>query len=69
MTPSHHLNGDGCPNCAGSNRTLEDVINESIEMFPLAFDFSKAIFVNMHTPISMLTLRHKSLWFGLPADA
>ena len=54
MTPSHHLNGDGCPTCAGRNRTLEDIKNESIEKFSIEFDFSKAIFVNMHSPIIII---------------
>ena len=54
MTPSHHLDGDGCPNCAGRNRNLNDIICISNGKYPKKFDFSKSILVDMKTPMTII---------------
>lgn len=44
QTPNHHINGDGCPFCAGKYKNFDDFIKESKEKFNDKFDYSKAVY-------------------------
>jgi len=55
QTPYHHIQGDGCPYCAGKYRTLDDFKKFSSEKYPdKNYVFIESTFVNMSTPMSMI---------------
>ena len=58
QTPNHHVGGDGCRKCRGYYKTQEDFEAESIEMFPLMFDYSKTKFIDMSTPVILICSRN-----------
>jgi very-short-patch-repair endonuclease len=59
QTPSCHLNGYGCPKCAGNNRkTQEEFIEEANEIHKFTFDYSKFIYVNTMTKGIIICSKH-----------
>jgi hypothetical protein len=55
QTPNHHISGNGCVKCIGRGRTLDDFKLMSREKFGNeAFDYSKAIFINMGTQVTLI---------------
>lgn len=58
QTPSHHLNGDGCRKCRGYYRTTDDFIALSREKFGSTFNYSKANFTKMNTPLILICPRN-----------
>lgn len=64
QTPSNHLAGNGCPECAQLNRnnklskTTPDFINDAIEVHSDIFDYSKVEYVNSHTHVIIICKIH-----------
>ena len=55
QTPSQHINGNRCGKCNGKGRSLNDFKLMSQKKFGEdMFDYSKAIFVNMHTRLTLI---------------
>lgn len=48
MTPSNHLNGQGCPKCSGRGLTKEEVIERFKEVHGDSYDYSNFVFTKMH---------------------
>lgn len=40
QTPNHHLNGCGCPKCAGRKYTANDFIEEANKIHNFKYDYS-----------------------------
>ncbi len=58
QTASNHLNGQGCPYCAGKNITTEDFIKKSIEKHGEKYDYSKTVYKNTRTLVTIICPLH-----------
>lgn len=56
--PNQHLNGNGCPKCAGVGRTTKDFINDASEKHDDKYDYSKTIYKRYDTPIKIICPIH-----------
>lgn len=56
ISPNHFLSGRGCPICGGNRKkNTESFIKELRKVQPLSdYDFSKAKYVNIHTPLTLI---------------
>lgn len=59
QTPDRHLRSCGCPYCGGSIKlTTEQFISKAKEIHGDKYDYSKAKYVNAHTPITIICPIH-----------
>lgn len=56
--PNQHLNGNGCPKCAGVGRTTEDFIKDASYKHDDKYDYSKTIYKRYDTPIKIICPIH-----------
>lgn len=49
--PNCHLQGRGCPKCAGKNKTNDEFINKIIQKFGNIYDFSKTNYKKSHEKV------------------
>lgn len=56
QTPNSHLNGRGCPQCAGNNflKTKEQFIADAIKVHRDKFDYSKVNYLGVYTPVTII---------------
>lgn len=59
QTPIGHLNGEGCPKCAGKNRSNDDIIQQFRKIHGEKYDYSKVDFVNNKTDVIIICPIHK----------
>lgn len=63
QTPSDHLNGKGCPQCAGNVRCDKDTfIEKAKHMHNDRYDYSKVEYVNAHTKVCIICPEHGEFW-------
>ena len=63
QTPSDHLNGKGCPQCAGNIRCDKDAfIEKAKHMHNDRYDYSKVEYVNAHTKVCIICSEHGEFW-------
>ena len=63
QTPSDHLNGKGCPQCAGNIRCDKDVfIEKAKHIHNDRYDYSKVEYVNAHTKVCIICPEHGEFW-------
>lgn len=63
QTPSDHLNGKGCPQCAGNIRCDKDTfIEKAKHMHNDRYDYSKVEYVNAHTKVCIICPEHGEFW-------
>ena len=61
--PSDHLNGKGCPQCAGNVRYNKDTFVEKAKnIHNDRYDYSKVQYVNAHTKICIICTEHGEFW-------
>lgn len=48
-----HLGGNGCPKCAGKNKTTKSVIKEFKELHGDKYDYSETIYINDSTKVKI----------------
>ena len=61
--PSDHLNGKGCPQCAGNVRYNKDTFVEKAKnIHNDRYDYSKVQYVNAHTKICIICTEHCEFW-------
>ena len=66
--PASHLQGNGCPSCAGSLKlTNEDFIQRAREVHGDKYDYSKVNYINNHTKVEIICPIHGS-FFQKPMD-
>ena len=58
MTPHHHLQGRGCPKCANKLVTQDDFIAKARHIHKDKYDYSKVIYTDASTPISIICPKH-----------
>lgn len=56
--PLTHINGQGCPKCAGKNRNTEDIIDLIKGVHGDKYDYSKIVFTKMDEPICLVCPIH-----------
>lgn len=63
QTPSDHLNGKGCPQCAGNVRCDKDTfIEKAKHIHNDRYDYSKVEYVNAHTKVCIICPEHGEFW-------
>ena len=63
QAPRHHLNGNGCPYCAGKIRlTTEEFIRRAKEVHGDKYDYSKVEYVHSHTKVCIICPKHGEFW-------
>ena len=63
QTPSDHLNGKGCPQCAGNVRCDKDTFVEKAKhIHNNRYDYSKVEYVNAHTKVCIICPEHGEFW-------
>ena len=61
--PSDHLNGKGCPQCAGNVRYDKDTFVEKAKIIHNdRYDYSKVQYVNAHTKVCIICTEHGEFW-------
>lgn len=59
VKPNNHLSGKGCPRCAGNiKKTTIEFINNSKKIHGNKYDYSKSIYINAKTKISIMCPKH-----------
>lgn len=62
QTPSAHLNGQGCPKCAGKNLNRDEIIEKFREVHGEKYDYSKVSFEQMHKKVCIICPEHGEFW-------
>ena len=63
QTPSDHLNGKGCPQCAGNVRHDKDTFVEKAKRIHNdRYDYSKVEYANAHTKVCIICPEHGEFW-------
>ena len=63
QTPSDHLNGKGCPQCAGNVRCDKAMFVEKAKSIHNdRYDYSKVEYVNAHTKVCIICPEHGEFW-------
>ena len=63
QAPKHHLNGSGCPYCAGKIRlTTEEFICRAKEVHGDRYNYSKVKYVNTHRKVCIICPKHGEFW-------
>ena len=61
--PSDHLNGKGCPQCAGNVRYDKDTFVDKAKIIHNdRYDYSKVQYVNAHTKVCIICPEHGEFW-------
>ena len=61
--PSDHLNGKGCPQCAGNVRYNKDTFVDKAKIIHNdRYDYSKVEYVNAHTKVCIICPEHGEFW-------
>lgn len=62
QTPYKHIKGNGCPRCAGKNKTTKDIIKEFKEIHGDLYDYSKVEYVGTHKKVCIICPEHGEFW-------
>lgn len=62
QTPSAHLNGQGCPKCAGKNLNRDEILEKFREVHGEKYDYSKVLFEQMHKKVCIICPEHGEFW-------
>lgn len=58
QTPWHHIQGDGCPKCAGKGKTQEEIIREFINTHGNRYDYSLTEYKFMMSKVNIICHIH-----------
>ncbi len=59
QTPNAHLNGQGCPKCAGKGLiTTQSFVDLAVSIHGDKYDYSESVYVSSKTPISIRCKKH-----------
>lgn len=63
QTPNNHLRGQGCPYCAGVNKSNTDkFIQKATMLHGDKYDYSKVIYTNAKTKVCIICQVHGEFW-------
>lgn len=58
QNPGKHLAGQGCPKCAGMNKTTEEIIEEARKVHGDKYDYGKTVYTGIKNPITIICPQH-----------
>lgn len=59
QTPDHHLSGEGCPKCAGTQkRTTEEFIDIATKIHDGFYSYPKSVYINAHKKLIITCPKH-----------
>lgn len=56
--PMKHLSGHGCPKCSRTFTSTEDFVNKAKLIHGNKYDYSKTLFTNANTPVTIICPEH-----------
>ena len=56
--PNDHLQGTGCPKCAGQNKTTKDLVSEFRNIHKNKYNYDKVIYKNVKTKVIIICSKH-----------
>lgn len=62
ITPSHHLNGYGCPQCAGLIKDTEQFICEAKKVHGDKYDYTQTEYIDSYTKVCVICPIHGEFW-------
>lgn len=68
QTPSHHLNGNGCPKCglekvkSTKKYTINDFVKKARKIHGNKYDYSKVKYINATTKVCIICPNHGEFW-------
>lgn len=63
QTPGNHLQGQGCPVCAGAQKyTTEQFIERAKEVHGNKYNYSKVAYINCDTKVCIICPKHGEFW-------
>ena len=62
QTPNGHIEGLGCPKCAGHICDTESFIEKSKKIHNNKYDYSKVNYINAKTPVCIICPEHGEFW-------
>ena len=62
MLPINHINGQGCPKCAGKCMDTELFISKSREVHGNKYDYSKVEYIDSKTKVCIICPEHGEFW-------
>ena len=62
QSPYKHLNGQGCPTCAGKNKTVSDFITKARSVHGDRYDYSKVKYEAAHKKVCIICPEHGEFW-------
>ena len=62
MTPSNHLNGQGCPKCMGKQMDNGLFISKANEVHGDKYDYSKVEYIDSKTKVCIICPEHGEFW-------
>ena len=60
--PMNHINGQGCPKCAGRGLTPDEIIVKFNDVHNGKYDYSKVEYKGMHTKVCIICSEHGEFW-------
>ena len=60
--PYVHIRGNGCPKCAGKNKTTEDFIEAAKSIHNNKYDYSKINYIDSTTKVPIICPKHGIFW-------
>lgn len=58
QSPTSHMQGSGCPKCAGKNRSIEDFIRESNSVHGYKYDYSRSVLNGFSNETTIICRKH-----------
>ena len=62
QTPNKHLSGQGCPKCAGKNKTTDSIISEFKKIHKEDYIYDKVSYINNSTKVCIICPKHGEFW-------
>lgn len=62
QTPWHHTSGDGCPKCAGKNKSQGDMVALFVQAHGCRYNYSKVEYVGANTKVEIICSEHGSFY-------
>lgn len=62
QAPSDHLKGQGCPKCAGKNKTTEDIIQEFRNIHGDKYDYNNVVYSGRRGKVEIICPEHGKFW-------
>lgn len=65
QSPGKHLNGQGCPTCAGKEFSTQEFIRRAKLVHNNKYDYSETEYIDAHTPLKIICPKH-GVYYQIP---